>query len=99
MGAMTEAHALSKTYTSKSGDIEAVHGVDLTVQAGEIVGFLGPNGAGKTTTQRMLTTLLTPTGGSATVAGHDLRREPVGVRRAVGYVAQGGSAYPHARVG
>jgi ABC-2 type transport system ATP-binding protein len=96
---MIETHGLSKTYTSKTGTVEAVRGVDLSVAPQQIVGFLGPNGAGKTTTQRMLSTLLTPSGGTATVAGHDLRREPVAVRRAVGYVAQGGSAYHGARVG
>ena len=59
-----------------------MRGVDLDVDAGEIVGFLGPNGAGKTTTLRMLTTLLRPTRGEATVAGADLRRDPGAVRRA-----------------
>jgi ABC-2 type transport system ATP-binding protein len=67
--------------------------VDLDVEAGEIVGFLGPNGAGKTTTLRMLTTLLRPTRGEATVAGADLRRDPGEVRRRIGYVAQGGSTW------
>jgi len=62
--------------------------VDLTVGEGEIVGFLGPNGAGKTTTLRMLTTLLHPTAGRATVAGADLLADPVGVRRRIGYVPQ-----------
>jgi ABC-2 type transport system ATP-binding protein len=69
------------------------------VQDGEIVGFLGPNGAGKTTTLRMLTTLIAPSAGSARVAGHDLLREPVEVRRRIGYVAQGGCTEPEARVG
>jgi ABC-2 type transport system ATP-binding protein len=69
------------------------------VQPGEIVGFLGPNGAGKTTTLKMLCTLLTPTGGSATVAGSDLRRDSVGVRRKIGYVSQAGSTSPEAVVG
>jgi ABC-2 type transport system ATP-binding protein len=68
--------------------VEAVRGVDLTVESGEIVGFLGPNGAGKTTTLRMLTTLLNPTAGTATVAGADLLRDPLGVRRRIGYVPQ-----------
>ena len=62
--------------------------MDLTVGEGEIVGFLGPNGAGKTTTLRMLTTLLHPTAGTATVAGADLLADPVGVRRRIGYVPQ-----------
>ncbi len=56
-------------------DVKAVQGVDLEVGEGEIYGFLGPNGAGKTTTVRMLTTLLLPTGGRATVAGHDVVAE------------------------
>jgi ABC-2 type transport system ATP-binding protein len=68
--------------------VRAVRGVDLTVSEGEIVGFLGPNGAGKTTTLRMLTTLLRPTAGTATVAGADLLRDPVGVRKRIGFVPQ-----------
>jgi ABC-2 type transport system ATP-binding protein len=70
------------------GDILAVDGVDLAVDAAEIYAFLGPNGAGKTTTVRMLTTLLLPTGGSATVAGHDVVREAPAVRRAIGVALQ-----------
>ena len=54
------------------GEVKAVQGIDLEVGEGEIYGFLGPNGAGKTTTVRMLTTLLLPTGGRASVAGHDV---------------------------
>jgi ABC-2 type transport system ATP-binding protein len=68
--------------------VHAVRGVDLTVAEGEIVGFLGPNGAGKTTTLRMLTTLLRPTAGTATVAGADLLRDPLGVRKRIGFVPQ-----------
>jgi ABC-2 type transport system ATP-binding protein len=93
------AHALARTFHTRSGPVEAVRGVDLDVEAGEIVGFLGPNGAGKTTTLRMLTTLLPPTSGDATVAGRDLRTDPVGVRRRIGYVAQNGSTLPEARAG
>ena len=84
---------------TRTGPVEAVRGVDLDVEAGEIVGFLGPNGAGKTTTLRMLTTLLAPTSGTATVAGHDLLADPVGVRRRIGYVAQGGVTLPQAGTG
>ena len=73
--------------------MEAVRGVDLSVAEGEIFGFLGPNGAGKTTTLRMLATLIEPDGGTATVAGADLRRNPGEVRRRIGYVAQGGSTW------
>jgi ABC-2 type transport system ATP-binding protein len=71
-----------------SGGIKAVDGVDLEVAEGEIYGFLGPNGAGKTTTVRMLTTLLAPTGGRATVAGHDVATEPGEVRKAIGVALQ-----------
>ena len=91
-------------YRGRKRTVEAVRGVDLTVDDGEIVGFLGPNGAGKTTTLRMLTTLLTPTAGRATVAGADLLHDPVGVRRRIGYVPQaigqtGGGSDPNAQVG
>jgi ABC-2 type transport system ATP-binding protein len=69
-------------------DVFAVQGVDLAVDEGEIYGFLGPNGAGKTTTVRMLTTLLLPTGGRATVAGHDVVKEARAVRASIGVALQ-----------
>lgn len=78
--------------------VEAVRGVDLDVAEGEILGFLGPNGAGKTTVLRMLTTLLVPTAGTATVAGHGLLTDLDGVRRSIGYVPQGASTDPECRV-
>jgi ABC-2 type transport system ATP-binding protein len=93
------ARGLARTFRKKKQEVHAVAGVDLDVEAGEIVGFLGPNGAGKTTTLRMLTTLLVPTAGTATVAGCDLVSDPVGVRRRIGYVSQSGSTYPDARAG
>ena len=93
------ARGLARTFRKKKQEVHAVVGVDLDVAAGEIVGFLGPNGAGKTTTLRMLTTLLEPTAGTATVAGCDLVSDPVGVRRRIGYVSQSGSTYPDARAG
>jgi ABC-2 type transport system ATP-binding protein len=96
---MIEARGLSRTFRSRRDTVEAVRGVDLDVADGEIVGFLGPNGAGKTTTLRMLTTLLKPTSGHATVAGRDLAEDPVGVRRRIGYVAQSGTTYPEALAG
>ncbi|NGO11852.1 ATP-binding cassette domain-containing protein [Streptomyces sp. HC44] len=92
--AIISTAGLARTFQTKQGPVEAVRGIDLTVQPGEILGFLGPNGAGKTTTLRMLTTLLAPTGGAATVAGCDLATDPAGVRRACGYVAQSGGVDP-----
>ncbi|NSC20342.1 ATP-binding cassette domain-containing protein [Streptomyces albus subsp. chlorinus] len=89
-----DIRSLSLTYTLKSGPVHAVRGIDLSVPRGEILGFLGPNGAGKTTTLRMLTTLLRPTGGTARIAGHDLRAEPSAVRSRIGYVAQAGGLDP-----
>ncbi|MGW0808845.1 ATP-binding cassette domain-containing protein [Nonomuraea sp. NPDC002799] len=89
-----EATGLRKTFTTRSRKgaqtVEAVRGVDLTVAKGEIFGVLGPNGAGKTTTIRMLATLIAPDAGSATIAGHDLLKEPAAIRRELGYVSQAG---------
>ncbi len=95
---MIEARGLARTFKSRGRTVEAVRGVDLDVHAGELVGFLGPNGAGKTTTLRMLTTLLRPTAGTAKVGGVDLLADPVGVRKKIGYVAQGGGTAPECRV-
>jgi ABC-2 type transport system ATP-binding protein len=76
------------TLTRKFGQLTAVDRVNLTVGHGSIFGLLGPNGAGKSTTIKMLTTLLDPTSGSATVAGFDIVRQPAQVRRRIGYVPQ-----------
>jgi ABC-2 type transport system ATP-binding protein len=70
------------------GGIEAVRGIDLSIEPGEVFGFLGPNGAGKTTTVRMLCTLLPPTAGTATVAGADVLTEGAAVRRRIGVALQ-----------
>jgi ABC-2 type transport system ATP-binding protein len=70
------------------GEVRAVQGIDLQVEEGKIYGFLGPNGAGKTTTVRMLTTLLLPTGGRASVAGHDVVAEARQVRSSIGVALQ-----------
>ncbi len=70
------------------GGVRAVDGIDLHVAEGEIYGFLGPNGAGKSTAVKVLTTLLPPTAGSATVAGHDVAREGAKVRAAIGVALQ-----------
>src|SRR4051794_34010287 len=83
-----EANALVKHYKSRAGVVEAVRGVDLTIETGEIFGFLGPNGAGKSTTVKMLTTLLTITSGTASVAGVDVAREPDAARRRMGVALQ-----------
>ena len=79
---------LRKTYKSSRGDVEAVRGIDLNVPQGEFFGLLGPNGAGKSTTIGMLTTLVSPTGGRAWVAGHDVVKDPVAVKRRIGVVTQ-----------
>jgi ABC-2 type transport system ATP-binding protein len=86
--AAVEAEGLAKTYRSRAGTVEAVRGVDLRVEAGEVFGFLGPNGAGKSTTVKMLTTLLSLSSGSARVAGLDVAREPDAVRRRIGVALQ-----------
>ncbi len=82
------AEGLVKHYTGREGTVEAVRGVDLEVNTGEIFGFLGPNGAGKSTTVRMLTTLLSITAGRAEVAGVDVAREPDDVRARIGVALQ-----------
>ncbi|MBC7644502.1 MAG: ATP-binding cassette domain-containing protein [Thermoleophilia bacterium] len=88
---MIHTRGLARTFGKGDKAVEAVRGIDMSVGAGEIVGFLGPNGAGKTTTLRMLTTLLKPTAGEATVVGHSLANDANGVRKAIGYVPQGHS--------
>ena len=84
MGRVIEVERLVKKY----GDIEAVRGIDLAVEQGEVFGFLGPNGAGKTTTISILCTLLRPTAGQARVAGIDVSRDPGAVRSRIGLVFQ-----------
>jgi ABC-2 type transport system ATP-binding protein len=79
---------LKKTYKAFGGTVQAVKGVSLSVRPGEFFGMLGPNGAGKSTTIGMLTTLVRPTEGRAWVAGHDVRTDPVAVKRRIGVVPQ-----------
>src|SRR3954453_1877579 len=86
--AAVEANELVKHYKSRAGDVEAVRGVDLRIETGEIFGFLGPNGAGKSTTVRMFTTLLSITSGSASVAGVDVARDPDAARKKMGVALQ-----------
>ncbi|MFG1795682.1 ATP-binding cassette domain-containing protein [Nocardia sp. NPDC049149] len=87
--AVIEVHGLARTFKTRTGPVEAVKGVDFAVYDGEILGLLGPNGAGKTTTLRMISTLIAPTAGEATISGADLRTESRTVRARIGYVAQG----------
>jgi ABC-2 type transport system ATP-binding protein len=75
---------LRKTF----GSLVAVESLDLEIMRGEVFGLLGPNGSGKTTTIRMLTGLMQPTSGDATVVGFDVRREPEAIRRNIGYMSQ-----------
>jgi ABC-2 type transport system ATP-binding protein len=84
MANILEVQNLVKNY----GDFQAVKGVSFHIQEGEIFSLLGPNGAGKTTTISMLSTLYEPTSGDATVAGHSVKKNPMGVRNAIGVVPQ-----------
>lgn len=87
---------LCKTFANAKQTVEAVKNVNLHVRQGEIFGFLGPNGAGKTTTMRMLTTLMPPTSGIATIVGKDLMKGSAKIRQKIGYVSQKGGTYEHA---
>jgi ABC-2 type transport system ATP-binding protein len=82
------AEGLVKAFPSRSGEVRALDGVDLEVPVGSVLGLLGPNGAGKTTTVRILTTLLAPDAGRATVNGVDVARDPQAVRRSIGLSGQ-----------
>jgi len=86
---MISASGLTKTF----GSVRALDNVTFEVKRGEVVGFLGPNGAGKSTTMRILTCFISPTAGSAQVSGHDIFDDPVGVRRALGYLPQRAPLY------
>ncbi len=79
--------------TKRFGAQTAVDALSFEVPAGQILGFLGPNGAGKSTTLKMLTGMLEPTGGTATICGFDLLREPLEVKRRVGLVPESGAVF------
>jgi ABC-2 type transport system ATP-binding protein len=85
-----EIDKLSKHF----GPIRAVHEVSFAVDQGEVLGFLGPNGAGKSTTMKMVAGYLTPSAGTARVLGHDVRKDPLSVKAAIGYLPEGAPAYP-----
>jgi ABC-2 type transport system ATP-binding protein len=85
---LIHAQGLVKIYRSRKSEVRALDGVDLAVPEGTVLGLLGPNGAGKTTAVRILATLLKPDGGHATIAGHDVVREPEAVRTLIGLSGQ-----------
>src|ERR1700692_4390999 len=91
---MITVNGLTKKYAHQT----AVDRISFEVPRGQIVGFLGPNGAGKTTTMRMLTCFLTPTGGTATVAGFDILEQPLEVKKRIGYLPETPPVYPEMRV-
>jgi ABC-2 type transport system ATP-binding protein len=99
---MITTQGLARSFAGRGGRergaIEAVGGLDLQIGEGEIVALLGPNGAGKTTTVRMLATLLTPSAGTAQVAGYDVVHQRPLVRERIGYISQAGGAGPDQRV-
>lgn len=90
----TNSPILAENLTRHFGEVRAVDGIDMQVNAGEIFGFLGPNGAGKSTAVRMLTTLLRPTSGRAVVAGFDVATQPDEVRRRIGVALQDAAIDP-----
>lgn len=87
MDAMLRTEDLSKTFKVKNGGfLEAVKGVDLTVERGEIFSLLGPNGAGKTTTISMIGGLIEPTRGDARIGGYSITKEPLQAKKLLGVV-------------
>ncbi|MGW3365700.1 ATP-binding cassette domain-containing protein [Streptosporangium canum] len=89
---MIHTRGLTRSFRVGKETVDAVRDLDIDVEKGELVAFLGPNGAGKSTSLRMLTTLLPPTAGTATVAGCDVLADPAGTRRRIGYIGQGNGA-------
>ena len=92
---MIEVKELRRSF----GPVVAVDGISFNATRGQVVGLLGPNGAGKTTAMRMLSCFIRPDGGTASVCGHDILNDSVGVRRSLGYLAENSPAYPEMTVG
>jgi len=92
---MIEVKELRRSF----GPVVAVDGISFSVEKGQVLGLLGPNGAGKTTAMRMITCYIRPDSGTASVCGHDIRKDPIGVRRSLGYLAENSPAYPEMTVG
>ncbi|GAB4453591.1 MAG: ATP-binding cassette domain-containing protein [Armatimonadaceae bacterium] len=91
---MIEVNNIGKVFTDKKrGEVRAVSGVSFTAHPGEIFGVLGPNGAGKTTLLRMLATILSPSSGSATIAGHDIQKDAAAVRASIGFLTGSAGLY------
>jgi ABC-2 type transport system ATP-binding protein len=88
-----------KELRRRFGPVVAVDGISFSVQKGQVLGLLGPNGAGKTTAMRMLACFIRPDSGTASVCGHDILKDPIGVRRSLGYLAENSPAYPEMTVG
>ncbi|MGH7149493.1 MAG: ABC transporter ATP-binding protein, partial [Planctomycetota bacterium] len=94
-GAAIRVEGLVKVFADRRrGSVRAVDGVSFECRGGEVLGLLGPNGAGKTTTLRILSTVLLPTEGKASVAGHDCVEEPLAVRGALGFLSANTGLYP-----
>lgn len=92
---MIEVKELRRSF----GPVVAVDGISFRVDKGQVLGLLGPNGAGKTTAMRMLTCFIRPDSGTASVCGHDILTDSIGVRRSLGYLAENSPAYPEMTVG
>jgi len=92
---MIEVKELRRSF----GPVVAVDGISFSVRKGQVLGLLGPNGAGKTTAMRMLTCFIRPDSGTASVCGHDILTDSIGVRRSLGYLAENSPAYPEMTVG
>ncbi len=89
MSTMLEIKGLTRQF----GQFIAVNNVSFSVESGEVLGFLGPNGAGKSTTMKMVTGFLSPTSGTAVVCGDDVTRDPIAVKRHIGYLPEGAPLY------